>query len=77
MDGDVVKILTNATEENGIHKYSVEIGEKPHFMLDEEYNATLITCIINAVKETCNTIYPENRKAQENCIKGIMTRALN
>ena len=74
MEGDVVKILTSAKEESGFLEYNVEISEKPQYMLDEEYNAALITCVINAVRETCNVIYPDNKKSQEHLIKGIMSR---
>ena len=76
MEGDTVKILTQETERGGAPEYEMEISEKPMYMLNEEYNSTLIICTIKMLKMVCETIYPGNKEAQSNCIKGIMNKVL-
>lgn len=65
MEGDIVKITAQATEVNGIPSFEAKIGEKPQFMLDEEFNQLIFGCALEALKVACKLIYPSNEELQK------------
>lgn len=76
MEGDKVYLKATPTETNGIPVYGTEIGQKPLFMLDEEYVEQIIGCATEVVKMACRNIYPENGEMQVKIAQLIAKKAI-
>ena len=77
LEGDKVYLHVTATEKNGVLVFSSEIGQKPQFMLNEEYVQSLIDCAILAVKKATEAIYPDNVEMQQQVAEAIGKRAFD
>ena len=71
MTGDRVFVNVEGVEKDGQPVFGVEIGEKPQFMLDEEYRLQLIECASDAVYAVCEVCFPNNVKMQGALAKSI------
>ena len=76
MEGDKVYLKATATETNGIAVYGTEMGQKPLFMLDEEYVEQIIGCAVEVVRMACRNIYPENGEMQQKIAQLIAKKAI-
>ncbi len=56
MEGDKITIVSESTEKDGFPVYTIEISEKPEFMLDAEYTKEALECAINAVRSACRKV---------------------
>jgi len=75
MEGDKVSITSTSTENEGIFYHDTYVSEKPQFMMNEEYHQELIQCAINAVREACKIIYPNNEGTRIVLAEMIANRA--
>ena len=57
--------------------FSAEIGQKPQFMLNEEYTNSLCDCAILAIRKVAETIYPNNIERQQKFAEAIGKKAMD
>ena len=76
MEGDKVIVSTMVKEENGITKMEAEISEKPQFMLEEEYNQSIIDCAVYTIRTVCAYLYPTNAQMQVKMAEAIAKKAM-
>ena len=76
MEGDKVIVSTSVCDENGISTVDTEISEKPQFMLDEEYNESIIDCAVGTLKVVCAYMYPNSKEMQARMAEAIAKKAM-
>ena len=75
MEGDKVYLNVVSEEKNGIPFFEAEIGEKPRFMLDEEYVGLIIGCAVESVRAAANEVYPDDEEMRGKIAKAIAIKA--
>ena len=71
MQGDKIELKAWVIEENEMPVFAVEIGQKPQFMLQEEYNHHILECGVNVLQAIATKLYPENPAGQKKCLEYI------
>ena len=75
MQGDKIKVTAEAIENNGEMEYASIISEKPIFMVQQEYNQSLIRCACKVVNAVCKAVYPNNEGTQKVLAEAIANHA--
>lgn len=75
MQGDTIRVIAEAVENNGEMEYASVISEKPMFMIQQEYNQTLIRCACKVVNAVCKAVYPNNEGTQQVLAEAIANYA--
>ena len=76
MEGDKVTLMTVAEEVSGDTIYTTKLGEKPQFMLDEEYREQIIKCAAESLKIAVKAVYP-NMMEQQKLLASAIALGIN
>ncbi len=65
MEGDKVSVCSMIVEHDGNEVMCTEIGEKPKFMLDAEYDAHTLLCAVQTVVDVCGRLGKNSHEQRE------------